>query len=145
MTSRQRVGRVHRPGGDVGDQRHVLPGRQAGNQIVELKHEADVLAAVAGERGVVEFGELLPAVEHRAAGGHVEPAQDIEQRALAAAGRAQQHDELAGVQIEVDAAERVHVDFAHVIDLRQSAGGENDLGLLSSSTERCRSRDSRFH
>ena len=114
--------------GDFGDQRHVLPRRQAGNQVVELKHEAHVVAAIARQRRVVEFGELLAAVEHRAAGGHVEPAQNIEQRALAAAGGAQQHDELAGVQVEVDAPQRVHVDLAHVVDLGDLPCGENRLG-----------------
>ena len=44
--------------GDVGHQRHVFAGRQAGNQIVELKHEPDVLAAIAGQRRIVELGEL---------------------------------------------------------------------------------------
>ena len=43
---------------DVGHQRHVFAGRQAGNQIVELKHEADVLAAIARQGRVVELGEL---------------------------------------------------------------------------------------
>ena len=69
----------------------------------------------------------LAAVENGAAGRHVEPAQDIEQRALAAARRAEQHDELAGVQIQVDAPQGVHVDLAHVVDLRQVAGGKNDV------------------
>ena len=36
--------------GDLGDQRDVLPGGQAGDEVVELEDEADVLAAVAGER-----------------------------------------------------------------------------------------------
>ena len=88
-----------------------------------------MLAAIAGQRRVVELGELLAAIEHRAAGGHVEPAQNIEQRALAAARRAQQHDELAGVQLQVDAAQRVHVDFAHVIDLGEAAGGKHRLRI----------------
>ena len=114
---------------DIGDQRHVFPRRQTGNEIVKLKHEADVLAPVARQGRVVEFGELLAAIEDRAARGHIQTAQNIEQRALAAAGRTEQHDELARVQLQVDAPQRVHVDLAHVVDLGQVAGREHDLGL----------------
>ena len=38
---------------DLGDERHVLARRQAGNQVVELEDEADVRAAVGGERRLV--------------------------------------------------------------------------------------------
>ena len=40
-------------------------GGQAGDQIVELKDEADVVAAIASERRVVELGELLAAIDKR--------------------------------------------------------------------------------
>ena len=36
--------------GDVGDELYVLPRREARDQVVELKHEAHVLAAEHGER-----------------------------------------------------------------------------------------------
>ena len=52
-TSAERLFRRHRLLDDLGDQRHVLAGRQAGNQVVELKDETDVRPAVVGERRLV--------------------------------------------------------------------------------------------
>ena len=43
---------------DLGDQRDVLARRQAGNQVVELEDEADVPAAVGGERRLVGVGQV---------------------------------------------------------------------------------------
>ena len=45
---------------------------------------------------------------------------------LPAAGRAEQDDELASRQVEVDAAQRVHLDLAHVVDLRELLDVEDD-------------------
>ena len=45
----QRLGRVERRGGDLGDERHVLERRQARDQVVELEDVADVLAPEAGQ------------------------------------------------------------------------------------------------
>ena len=70
--------------GDLGDQGDVLARGQAGDQVVELEHEADVLAAVAGQRGVVGGGQVVVAVADGAGGRHVEPAEDVQQRRLAA-------------------------------------------------------------
>ena len=61
------------------------------------------------------------------AGRHVEPAEDVEQRRLAAARRPEQHDELAAVEIQVDRAQRVHLDLAHAVDLLDPTGLEDGL------------------
>ncbi len=45
----QRLVRVHRIVGDLGHQFDILARGQAGHQVVELKHEADVIAPVAGQ------------------------------------------------------------------------------------------------
>ena len=45
---------------DLGDQRDVLPGGQAGDQVVELEDEADVLAAVPRERALVRAVRSWP-------------------------------------------------------------------------------------
>src|SRR5262245_24216432 len=50
--------RPHRLAADLRDQGDVLAGRQAGDEVVELEDEADVLAAVAGQGCVVVGGQL---------------------------------------------------------------------------------------
>jgi hypothetical protein len=54
-----------------------------------LKHEADVPAAVCRQAGVIERGQLGVLEEQFSAAGMVEPAHDVEQGRLAAAGGAQ--------------------------------------------------------
>ena len=103
----------------------VFAGRQAGDEIVELEDEADVISAVASEARVVELGELPVAVKDRSASRRVEPAQNVQQRALAASRRAQQDDEFAPIKIEIHAPQRMHVDFAHVVDLGDPACGKD--------------------
>ena len=98
--------------------------RQAGDQVVELEHEADVAAAVRGERRFVGARQIGVAVQHLAARRHVEAAEDVEQRRLAGARRPQQHDELSFVERQADLAQRVHVDLAHAIDLGELANIE---------------------
>ena len=68
---------------------------------------------------------MVVAVHDVPGGGGVEAAQDVEQRRLAAARRAQQHDELAGRQREVDTAQGVHRLCANRVDLRQAPGDEH--------------------
>jgi len=64
-----------------------------------------------------------------AVGGRVQPAQDVQQRRLAAARWAEHHHELAAAQLQVDAAQRLHLDIAHGVDLGQPLGAEDDLAL----------------
>ncbi len=124
----QGIARVHGVGGDICDERHVLARGEAGNEVVELEHETDMIASIAGEAGVVEFRKLLTAVEHGAAGGYVESAKDVEERAFAAARGAEQNDEFAGVEIEIDAAKRLNFDLAHMVDFGEFARRKDDLG-----------------
>ena len=121
----QRLLRRHRRGGDVRDQLHVLARRETGDEVVELEHEPDVLAAVAGQLAFVRGGEIVVEEVDLPAGGRVEAAQDVEQRGLAAARRAQDHDELAPAEIQVHGAQRVHFDLAHAIDLGEAPGPEH--------------------
>jgi hypothetical protein len=126
----QRVIGTHGVHGDLGDQRHVLARREAGDEVVELEHEPHVLAAVARERAVVGGHEVVVAEVHLAAGGRVEPAQDVQQGGLPAARRAEDHHELALEEVEVDALERVDLHLAHQIRLGQPARVEDRVGRL---------------
>src|SRR5690606_25846274 len=99
----------------------VLAHREARDEVVELEHEADMLATIARELGFARLAQLAAGEAHRAARGHVEPPEDVEQRGLAAAGGAEQHDELAALDVEIHVAQRVHLDFAGHVGLGEAA------------------------
>ena len=108
------------------DQRQldILGRRGARQQIVALEDEADievaqVRAAVAVEPAGVD------AVEAVAAGGRrIEAADDVHRRRFARAGRAHDGDELAAVDRQVDAGQRVDLRFALAIGLPDLVEGE---------------------
>ena len=55
---RQRLVRAHRIFGNLGDQRDILIGGEARDQIVELKHKADMFAAIGRQPAIIERGQL---------------------------------------------------------------------------------------
>jgi hypothetical protein len=61
----------------------------------------------------------------RPAGRHVEPAEDVEQRRFAAAGRPEQHHQLSVEEREIHARERAHHDLAHHVGLGQALRDED--------------------
>ena len=80
-----------------------------------------MLAPVSGQFGVVGADEVVVAPSRFAAAWRVEAAEDVEQGRLARAGRPEQHDKLAFIDIEIDVLQRVDLDFAQGIGLRQIA------------------------
>jgi hypothetical protein len=117
----QRLLGRHRIGGELGDQRRVLERGEARDEVVELEYEADVLAPVARQAGVVEPRQLVVEEPGLAGRSGVEAAEDVEQRGLAAARRPEQHDQPAGIELQVEAAQGVHLDVAGPVDLAQAA------------------------
>ena len=101
---RQRLVGCHRIRGDVRHQGDVLARGQAGNQIVELEHEADMRSSVLGEPIAVELIEAQAAVVQGAAGSDVQATEYVEQRRFAAARCAQQHEQLTGANVQIDLA-----------------------------------------
>ena len=122
---RQRLFGRERMAGDFRDHRHVLARRQARNQVVELEHEAHVLAPKARERRVIGAAQILAAIKHLPAAGHIQPAQNVQQGGLAAARRPQHHHQLAALQRQIHPAQRAHLHIAHVIGLGQPLRPEN--------------------
>gem|GEM_PF-6876721 len=108
---------------------HRLARRQARDQVVELEHKADVVAAEQRQVALAGCGEVVVEVEDLAGGRRVEAAEDVEQRRLAAARGAEQHHQFARVQLEVDAAQRRHLDLAHPVDLGQAARLEHQFAF----------------
>ncbi|MCU1262597.1 MAG: Lysophospholipase and related esterase, partial [Bryobacterales bacterium] len=88
-------------------QHDVLLGGKGGNQMVRLKYEADFAAADHSQAILFEARDVL-AIEHDSpGGGGIEPGEQAEKRAFAAARRAHNCHELPGRDFEIDAFEDV--------------------------------------
>jgi hypothetical protein len=81
-----------------------------------------MLAPISRQFGIVSTDEVVIAPSGFTAGRRVEAAQDVEQGRLARAGRPEQHDELAFIDIEIDIPQRMDLNFAHGVGLGQIAG-----------------------
>ncbi len=123
---RQSVSRFHRPCRDLRDQSHVLSRGQAGNQVVELKHESHVITTIIGEAGIVRRREVVVEKTGDAGRGGVQAAHDVQQSRLAGARRTKQHHQLALEEVQIYPAQRVHRHIAGVIDLGEPASLKGD-------------------
>ena len=95
---------------------HVALGGEVREQVEALEHHADLLAHLVDVRlGVVDLGVLEPDL---AARGLLETVDAAQQRRLARAGRAEDDDDLALVDVDVDALEHLEVaeGLAQVLD-----------------------------
>jgi len=84
----RRAGDLHRDG-------DILVRGQRRNQVKELEHEPDLLAAQPGQRILVELRDVDLVYQHGAGRGRVEAGDEAEQRRLAAAGRSDDRHELS--------------------------------------------------
>ena len=73
---------------------HVVEHAQIGDQVERLEDEPDLLVADRGQRAIAVAGDRRAVELHRALGRRVEQADQVEQRALAAARRPHDRDEL---------------------------------------------------
>ena len=88
-------------------QSHILLHRQRRQQIEELEHEPDLCPAQAGQSRFVEPVDRLVLEINLAAGQDIEPAQHMEQRALAATARPHDGHEFAPLDAQADSVECV--------------------------------------
>ena len=93
--------------------------RELGQQVMELEHEADAAIAELGEPRRVHPRQLFAVEEDRAGGRQIERAEDLQQRRLADAGRADDRDHLARGELEIDGGQHLELDAAVLVDLRQ--------------------------
>ncbi len=103
--------------GNVARDLDIAFGRQRRQQVELLKHETDLAAAKPGAAGVGHGGEVDAVDEHVAGVGVREAAENIEERRLAAARRPDDGDELALLDCQRDAAQRLHIDFTDAVSL----------------------------
>ena len=91
----QQLVNIQRRVREIGADLDVLLDVQVGDQVIELKDVAQVLAAVLRERFLAHVLELVAADGDEARVGAVDPADDVQQGGLARAGRAEQDADLA--------------------------------------------------
>src|SRR5216683_8355498 len=115
-------------GGDVVGYFDVAHGGEGGEKVEALEDEADLGAAHFGAFGVGEFGEVGAVDQDRAGGGVGEAAEDVEEGGFSGARGADDGDELAGSDGEVDAAEGGDLEFAGAVGLTEIPGEDDGLG-----------------
>src|SRR5262249_37428998 len=89
----------------------VFQGGGGGEQVEVLEEEADAPVAQPGKLVGAEAGNLLAGEVVAAGGGAVEAAEAVHEGGLAGAGRADEGDELALVDVEGDALEGDDLDL----------------------------------
>jgi hypothetical protein len=108
----------------------VLEDVQDRDEVEGLEDEADAPVAQVGEVVEVPVADGLPVEGVGPGGGPVEAADDVEERRLPGAARPHHHRELAGLDVEVHAAERRHDGPAEQVVLRDAAQGDEGQGGL---------------
>src|SRR5205814_478449 len=83
----------------------VLEGREHGEQIVELEHEADVRRAPAGRVRFAQPGDVGARDRHRPGVGTIDASDQVQQRGLAGPRGAHQAEELPLGNLEGDVAQ----------------------------------------
>src|SRR5512132_3971451 len=87
----------------------VLRGGQRWDEVELLEDEPDRLQPELRQLAVAEPSELAPLEFELALGGAVEGAEELEQRRLSGPAGADDHEELAAGDLEVDVAHGVHL------------------------------------
>ena len=103
----------------VQGQHDILPGGQFGYQVIKLKHKADAAAAQDGALLIAQGVDVPPFQQHGAGGGHVQPAQQMEQGGLAGPRSADNGGEAALLKGEIAPVEGAHLAFPPAINLGQ--------------------------
>jgi hypothetical protein len=91
---------VVRAAGDERGKEHVLLSAQRGQQVEELKHEADAVTPKAGEPRVAEAVVALAGQDDLPRRGRFEGPEEVQHRRLARAGRPHDRDHLAATDLE---------------------------------------------
>lgn len=92
---------------DEGWDTDVLQCRELGQELVKLKHKAEVLITESGDVFVSEVGDINAVNLYRSCVGCVECAHDLQQGGLSRSRRANDADHFAFVDVEVYAFEHL--------------------------------------
>ena len=94
--------------GEFNRQRDIFQRRQGGNQIEELKDEADLAVADIGELALAHARDVHAVDGDGAAGGAVQAADDPQQRTFPAARGPDDADHFVTMNLELHAAQGVY-------------------------------------
>jgi acyl-CoA thioesterase-1 len=106
-------------------QQDVFFGGQGGEQLVTLEHESDLAAADQRQPVFLQARNIDAVYDDGPRSSRVETGEQTEQRALSTSGGTHDGDELAGRNIEVDAAEDFNAMAPAVEAFGKVPGGEN--------------------
>ena len=104
----------------------VFDAGERGEEVEELKNEADFVAAKAGEVIVGEGGDGLAVDADFARGGAIEAADQVEQGGFAGTGRAHNGNHFAAFDAEVDGVKGDDLTLA--VEVLGDGGQGNHLG-----------------
>ncbi|MPL92315.1 hypothetical protein SDC9_38413 [bioreactor metagenome] len=133
----QQLGRPRAPAGPALariDRRHldIADRIEIAEQLIALEDEAEMLAPQPGERVGVEHADILAGKAVAAGTRPVETAQNVHQRRLARARGADDRDELARPDIEIDVAQDGDRLLAGQEGAADAAHGNQRIGHLTS-------------
>ena len=109
----------------------VLRGGELVHQVEGLEHEADRLAPQPGQPPLAHRVDALPGQREFAAGGPVQPAQQVQQRGLPAAARSHHRNRLARGDVQVDLVDRADQPGFPAVFLAQAAGPQHGAPPVS--------------
>ncbi|MGX1471798.1 UNVERIFIED_CONTAM: hypothetical protein RKD50_000606 [Streptomyces canus] len=109
-------------------QRHVLLGGQLRQQLAELEHEPEPLAAQGAELVLAQVVDALAAQQHLTAVGSDDPSESVQQCGLAGPGRAHDRQRVALVGLHIHPGQ----GGGGTVLLDQAVPGQNDAHGVSS-------------
>src|ERR1700677_2537415 len=100
-------------------ERQLYVDQRAGtwNEVEALKDEADLAVAQVGEVVLVHPADVDAIDQVATTRGYVQAAEDVHQRALAAARAAHDRHQITGVDAQRDAAQGPHADLSQLVGL----------------------------
>ena len=121
---------------DLHRHEHVLERGQRRHQMEELEHEADGAAAEAGQRVLTEPGDV-GAVDQDLAGRRlVEAGHEANQGRLAAAGRTDDGEPLAGLHVQIEGMQDGQRLAAARHGLRDAAQADHERVIMNATRRR---------
>ncbi|GIK80993.1 MAG: hypothetical protein BroJett024_20980 [Alphaproteobacteria bacterium] len=118
----ERLARIERLARNLGYERHVFQHGQARYEIVELKYEADVLAAISRQLSIIGVDEVVISPPGLARRWSIKSAEYVQKGRFAGAGGTEQHHELALEYVEIDVPQSMNFNLSHQVGLAKSRG-----------------------